>query len=131
MTYAGLKSFLYAGVGKDDPRVKAAIGWVRRHYTLSENPGQGQADSGALDRRPLGAEPLERDEDAFQVSGWHSRPGVSHRQGGLAGARRRTAVCGRPAARLRAENRRRPEAPRGVRGDFAVRLRPADRRFDH
>ena len=43
MTYAGLKSFLYAGVGKDDPRVKAAIGWVRRHYTLKENPGMGQA----------------------------------------------------------------------------------------
>ncbi|HKA07343.1 MAG TPA: prenyltransferase/squalene oxidase repeat-containing protein [Gemmataceae bacterium] len=40
MTYAGLKSFLYAGVGKDDPRVKAAIGWVKRHYTLEENPGQ-------------------------------------------------------------------------------------------
>lgn len=44
MTYAGLKSFLYAGVGKDDPRVKAAVDWVRRHYTLEENPGQG--DSG-------------------------------------------------------------------------------------
>jgi squalene-hopene/tetraprenyl-beta-curcumene cyclase len=29
MTYAGLKSFLYAGVSKDDPRVKAAINWVR------------------------------------------------------------------------------------------------------
>jgi squalene-hopene/tetraprenyl-beta-curcumene cyclase len=43
MTYAGLKSFLYAGVGKDDPRVKAAIGWIKNHYTLSENPGQGQA----------------------------------------------------------------------------------------
>lgn len=43
MTYAGLKSFLYAGVSKDDPRVKAAIGWVRRHYTLKENPGMGQA----------------------------------------------------------------------------------------
>jgi squalene-hopene/tetraprenyl-beta-curcumene cyclase len=43
MTYAGLKSFLYAGVSKDDPRVKAAIAWVRKHYTLSENPGQGQA----------------------------------------------------------------------------------------
>jgi len=43
MTYAGLKSFLYAGVGKDDPRVKAAIAWVRSHYTLTENPGQGQA----------------------------------------------------------------------------------------
>lgn len=44
MTYAGLKSFLYAGVGKDDPRVKAAVDWVRKHYTLDENPGQG--DSG-------------------------------------------------------------------------------------
>jgi squalene-hopene/tetraprenyl-beta-curcumene cyclase len=43
MTYAGLKSFLHAGVSKDDPRVKGAAGWVRRHYTLDENPGQGQA----------------------------------------------------------------------------------------
>jgi squalene-hopene/tetraprenyl-beta-curcumene cyclase len=43
MTYAGLKSFLHAGVGKDDPRVKAAVGWMRKHYTLDENPGQGQA----------------------------------------------------------------------------------------
>jgi squalene-hopene/tetraprenyl-beta-curcumene cyclase len=43
MTYAGLKSFLYAGVGKDDPRVKAAVDWIRRHYTLTENPGAGQA----------------------------------------------------------------------------------------
>ena len=42
MTYAGLKSFLYAGVSKDDPRVKAAVDWVRRHYTLDENPGQGK-----------------------------------------------------------------------------------------
>lgn len=39
MTYAGLKSFLYAGVGKEDSRVKAAVDWVRRHYTLDENPG--------------------------------------------------------------------------------------------
>jgi len=43
MTYAGLKSFLYAGMGKDDPRVKAAIDWIGRHYTLDENPGMGQA----------------------------------------------------------------------------------------
>ena len=43
MTYAGLKSFLYAGVGKDDPRVKAAVNWVKRHYTLEENPGMGKA----------------------------------------------------------------------------------------
>lgn len=43
MTYTGLKSFLYAGVKKDDPRVQAAVGWVRRHYTLDENPGMGKA----------------------------------------------------------------------------------------
>jgi squalene-hopene/tetraprenyl-beta-curcumene cyclase len=43
MTYAGLKSFLTAGVSKEDPRVKAAVDWIRRHYTLEESPGQGQA----------------------------------------------------------------------------------------
>ncbi len=43
MTYGGLKSFLYAGVNKEDPRVKAAVDWIRRHYTVNENPGQGQA----------------------------------------------------------------------------------------
>ncbi|HEV3384258.1 MAG TPA: prenyltransferase/squalene oxidase repeat-containing protein [Gemmata sp.] len=43
MTYGGLKSFLYAGVSKDDKRVKAAIDWVRKHYTVTENPGEGQA----------------------------------------------------------------------------------------
>ncbi len=43
MTYGGLKSFLYAGVSKDDPRVQAAVGWIRKHYTLEENPGMGQA----------------------------------------------------------------------------------------
>jgi squalene-hopene/tetraprenyl-beta-curcumene cyclase len=43
MTYGGLKSFLYAGVNKDDPRVKAAVSWIRMHYTLNENPGMGKA----------------------------------------------------------------------------------------
>ncbi|MCS6866728.1 MAG: terpene cyclase/mutase family protein [Gemmataceae bacterium] len=43
MTYAGLKSFLYAGVSKDDIRVKAAIAWIRRNYTVTENPGQKDA----------------------------------------------------------------------------------------
>jgi squalene-hopene/tetraprenyl-beta-curcumene cyclase len=41
MTYAGLKSMIYAGVSPDDPRVKAAHEWIRRHYTLEENPGMG------------------------------------------------------------------------------------------
>ncbi len=43
MTYGGLKSFLHAGVSKDDPRVQAAVKWIRGHYTLKENPGLGQA----------------------------------------------------------------------------------------
>lgn len=43
MTYAGLKSFLYAGVGKDDKRVKAAVDWIKNHYTVTENPGQKDA----------------------------------------------------------------------------------------
>lgn len=42
MTYAGLKSMIYAGVGKDDPRVKAASDWVKKHYTVTENPGMGE-----------------------------------------------------------------------------------------
>jgi squalene-hopene/tetraprenyl-beta-curcumene cyclase len=41
MTYAGLKSMIYAGVGPDDPRVKAAVQWIQRHYDLSANPGMG------------------------------------------------------------------------------------------
>ncbi len=43
MTYAGLKSMIYAGVGPDDPRVKAAVNWIRKHYNLSSNPGMGKA----------------------------------------------------------------------------------------
>ncbi len=41
MTYAGLKSMIYAGVGPDDPRVKAALKWIQRHYGLDSNPGMG------------------------------------------------------------------------------------------
>lgn len=43
MTYAGLKSMIFAGLGKDDYRVKAALEWLGRHYTFAENPGMGQA----------------------------------------------------------------------------------------
>jgi squalene-hopene/tetraprenyl-beta-curcumene cyclase len=42
MTYAGLKSMIYAGLNNDDPRVKAASEYITRHYTLDENPGLGQ-----------------------------------------------------------------------------------------
>jgi squalene-hopene/tetraprenyl-beta-curcumene cyclase len=43
MTYAGLKSMLYAGLGPDDPRVKAATAWIRKHYDLQNNPGLEKA----------------------------------------------------------------------------------------
>jgi squalene-hopene/tetraprenyl-beta-curcumene cyclase len=39
MTYAGLKSMIYAGLSHDDPRVKAAWEWISKNYTVSENPG--------------------------------------------------------------------------------------------
>ncbi len=39
MTYAGLKSFIYANVDKQDPRVQAAYDWLKRRWTLEENPG--------------------------------------------------------------------------------------------
>lgn len=42
MTYSGLKSFLYAGLKRDDPRVQAALDWIRRHYDLKSNPGMGE-----------------------------------------------------------------------------------------
>lgn len=42
MTYAGLKSMIYAGLKEDDPRVKAASSWIRKNYTVQENPGLAQ-----------------------------------------------------------------------------------------
>lgn len=39
MTYAGVKSLIYAGVGKDDERVKAALAWLRKNYSVEANPG--------------------------------------------------------------------------------------------
>ena len=46
MTYAGLKSMIYAGVGPDDPRVKAAVQWLRLHYDLKSNPGMAKPEEG-------------------------------------------------------------------------------------
>jgi len=41
MTYAGLKSMIFAGVDKDDQRVKAALGWLAQNYRTETNPGMG------------------------------------------------------------------------------------------
>lgn len=43
MTYAGFKSYLYADLKRDDPRVLAALGWIKDNYTLKENPGLGMS----------------------------------------------------------------------------------------
>ena len=44
MTYALLKGLVFAGLPKDDPRMKAAWGWVQSHYTLDVNPGFEASD---------------------------------------------------------------------------------------
>lgn len=43
MSYAGYKSLIYAGLTDSDPRVKAALEWIGKHYTVDDNPGQGDA----------------------------------------------------------------------------------------
>ncbi len=45
MSYAGFKSMLYAGLTADDPRVKAVLDWLRRHWTLDSNPNMPEAQS--------------------------------------------------------------------------------------
>ncbi len=44
MTYAMLKSYIYAGLTKDDPRVKAAWDWISKNWTVEENPGLRASD---------------------------------------------------------------------------------------
>ncbi len=43
MTYAGLKSMIFAGLTPDDPRVEAALTFIRKNYSLETNPGMGDA----------------------------------------------------------------------------------------
>lgn len=43
MTYAGLKSMIYAGLDKNDYRVQAARKYLARNYTVTSNPGMGAA----------------------------------------------------------------------------------------
>jgi squalene-hopene/tetraprenyl-beta-curcumene cyclase len=39
MTYAGVKSMIYCGATKDDPRIKKALEWIRKNYSVDANPG--------------------------------------------------------------------------------------------
>lgn len=42
MTYAGIKSLIYCGVPRDDPRIKTAFEWIKKNYSLERNPGMPQ-----------------------------------------------------------------------------------------
>lgn len=41
ITYVGLLSMLHSQLTRQDPRVRSAIDYCTRHWTLDENPGQG------------------------------------------------------------------------------------------
>lgn len=42
MTYTGLKSMIFAGLTPEDKRVKAALEWIEKNYSVKENPGLDQ-----------------------------------------------------------------------------------------
>lgn len=42
MTYAGVLAMVHAKLEKSDPRVRSAVDFCSRYWTLDENPGQGQ-----------------------------------------------------------------------------------------
>ncbi len=41
VSYAGMLSFTYADMKKDDPRLTAVFDWLQKNYSLDENPGMG------------------------------------------------------------------------------------------
>ena len=45
LTYMGFKTLLYAGLTRDDPRVRAAYGWIRKYWRLDSNPNMPQTQS--------------------------------------------------------------------------------------
>ena len=45
MTYAGFMSMLYANVARDDPRIRAAFEWIRKHWRLDSNPNMPETQS--------------------------------------------------------------------------------------
>ncbi len=42
MGYAGLLSFVYAKMEKDDPRLTAVFEWLKKNYSVDQNPGMGE-----------------------------------------------------------------------------------------
>jgi len=48
ITYAGVKSMIYAKVSKNDPRIQQALEWIKNNYSVENNAGQpsGREKSG-------------------------------------------------------------------------------------
>lgn len=42
ISYAGLLSYIYADLKRDDPRVVAVLDWLAQNFTIEENPGMGE-----------------------------------------------------------------------------------------
>jgi squalene-hopene/tetraprenyl-beta-curcumene cyclase len=42
ISYAGLLSYIYAEMDRQDARVVAVFDWLRKYYTIEENPAMGQ-----------------------------------------------------------------------------------------
>jgi squalene-hopene/tetraprenyl-beta-curcumene cyclase len=72
MSYAGMKSMLYAGLTAEDPRVKAAMKWLGMHYSVEQNPGLG--DAGLYYYYQLMAKAL----DAAKMKTFKDDKGVEH-----------------------------------------------------
>jgi len=78
MTYAGFKSYIYAKLDRDDPRVQLAYDWIRENYTLEENPGIGTDGlyyyyvtfSRALDAWGLPTVQTVREDGSTEVREW-------------------------------------------------------------
>lgn len=72
MTYAGYKSLIYASLTESDPRVKAALDWIGKFYTVEDNPGQ--ADAGLYYYYNAFAAALE----ASKLDAVHASDGQTH-----------------------------------------------------
>ncbi|MBI5742036.1 MAG: terpene cyclase/mutase family protein [Nitrospirae bacterium] len=48
MSYAGLLSYIYAQMDRNDPRVKAVYEWLGRNFSVDENPGAGERGQDGL-----------------------------------------------------------------------------------
>lgn len=43
ISYAGMLSYIYADLKRDDPRLQAVFEWLQNNFTLDENPGMKDA----------------------------------------------------------------------------------------